>query len=67
MSISIPTAAVGLLPFPAERPSGGPQALPAGAVKRPGALPVLTRADIREIKEALYELELTRGDWGKSH
>jgi hypothetical protein len=69
ISIPTPTAAVagGFPQFRAGRPSGGSQARPAGAVKGPGVLPGLTPADLEEIKEALYEFELTRGDWAKSH
>jgi hypothetical protein len=58
---------VAFSPSRAERPSGGTLAAPKEAVKGPGRLPVLTRADIEEIKEALYDLEMTRGDWAKSH
>jgi hypothetical protein len=71
MAISIPTpttaVAGGFPQFRADRPSGGPPARPAGAVRWPGVLPALTLADLEEIEEALFEFELTRGDWAKSH
>jgi hypothetical protein len=69
MAIPIPTAAVagGVPQFQADRAPGGRPARPAGAVTGTGVLPALTGADLEEVKEALYEFELTRGDWAKSH
>jgi hypothetical protein len=53
--------------LPAEGPSKRSHAPPAGAADRPGAARALSRAEIEELRDALYELELTKGDWAKSH
>jgi hypothetical protein len=52
---------------PSGPPSKRPQAPPPQAVKGPSAARALTRAEVEELREALYELELTKGDWAKSH
>jgi hypothetical protein len=53
--------------LPAERRSGRPKAPTTEAVNGPSVARALTRADIEELREALYELEMTKGDWAKSH
>jgi hypothetical protein len=53
--------------LPAEPPSRRPQAPSPEAAKRPSAARALTRAEVEELREALYELELIKGDWAKSH
>jgi hypothetical protein len=61
-----------LVPTPTTTIEGGPPLLRAerpspGAVKAPSAPFDWTRVDLEELEEALYDLEMNRGDWAKSH
>jgi len=61
-----------LVPTPTTTIEGGPPPLRAerpspGTAKAPSASFDWTGVDLQELEEALDDLEMSRGDWAKSH
>jgi hypothetical protein len=58
-----------LVPTPTTPVEGGPPLLRAERPSPGAKAPPFdwARVDLEELEEALYDLEMNRGDWAKSH